>query len=353
MEESSSTTSRKHPKKNLVGGFGNYCCVPGCKSAFYDKNREKTDISLFTITKREHLRKKWLSVLKHVCRKGGTDSFDVKNPNKRIYVCEFHFKDEDLTTTLGRGKKKVKAGRIPLIFREQPVKQKATRPPPKNRLTSFVESESESDEVLSSSLSSSSEKEPSESYVKEASETERLIEEIKQLRTKNECLQKKNNMLLEENKLLKLQRLSFENLCENKEQFCSATGINPDCFMRLFNYLNPGEDCSNITFYDTSKRFSEEKYTNSEEVKSGPKPKISAKEQLFKYLSWLKNGFTLSHVSFLFQTPKATVSRYIVTWIDFLYYSLGSIPIWPTREQFIEEMPEIFKRTYPSTPLLY
>ena len=53
-----------------------------------------------------------------------------------------------------------------------------------------------SDQVLSPS-SPSSEKEPSESYVEEASETERLIEEIKQLKTKNECLQKKNNMFEE------------------------------------------------------------------------------------------------------------------------------------------------------------
>ena len=45
MEESLSTTSWKRPKKSLVGGFGNYCCVHGCKSAFYDKNREKTNIS--------------------------------------------------------------------------------------------------------------------------------------------------------------------------------------------------------------------------------------------------------------------------------------------------------------------
>ena len=94
---------------------------------------------------------------------------------------------------------------------------------------------------------------------------------------------------------------------------------------------------------------SEEKDTNSEEVKSGPKPKISAKEQLFMYLSWLKNRFTLSHVSFLFQTPKATISRYIITWTNCLYFSLGLIPIWPTREQINKEMPEIFKRTYPST----
>ena len=67
------------------------------------------------------------------------------------------------------------------------------------------------------------------------------------------------------------------------------------------------------------------------------------------YLSWLKNWFTLSHVLFLFQNPKATVSRYTIISTKFLYFSLGSIPIWPTREQIHEEMPEIFKITCPST----
>ena len=52
----------------------------------------------------------------------------------------------------------------------------------------------------------------------------------------------KNNTLLEQNKLLKLQRFYLENLFENKEQFRSATGIYPDCFMRLFNYLIPGDN---------------------------------------------------------------------------------------------------------------
>ena len=110
MEERSSTTSSKCPKKKLAGGFGNYCFVPGWKSPFYDKNREKTNISLFTIPKSEDLRKKWLNILKHVRRKGGADSFDVKNPNKRIYVCKFHFKDEDLTTILGIRKGKLRLG---------------------------------------------------------------------------------------------------------------------------------------------------------------------------------------------------------------------------------------------------
>ena len=54
------------------------------QSAFCNKNRKKTYISLFTIPEREDLRKKWLNVLNPVSRKGGTDSFNIKNPNKGI-----------------------------------------------------------------------------------------------------------------------------------------------------------------------------------------------------------------------------------------------------------------------------
>ena len=71
--------------------------------------------------------------------------------------------------------------------------------------------------------------------------------------------------------------------------------------------------------------------------------------QLFMCLSWLKNGFTLSYISWLFNTPKSTVSRYLITWIKFMFFSLGEIPIWPSRKQINETMPESFKKTYPST----
>ena len=77
-------------------------------------------------------------------------------------MCEFHCVDEDSTTTLVRGKKKVLSRRDPSIFREQSVKQKATRLPPNNRFTS----KTESDEVLSSS-SSSAKKESSKSFIEE------------------------------------------------------------------------------------------------------------------------------------------------------------------------------------------
>nr|XP_047146175.1 uncharacterized protein LOC124819038 [Hydra vulgaris] len=51
------------------------------------------------------------------------------------------------------------------------------------------------------------------------------------------------------------------------------------------------------------------------------------------YCLWLKNGFTILHTSWLFKISKSTTSRYLITWTNFLYFSLGSVPIWPSREQ--------------------
>lgn len=66
-------------------------------------------------------------------------------------------------------------------------------------------------------------------------------------------------------------------------------------------------------------------------------------------MSWLRNGFSLRMLSWLFDSPKSTVSRYLITWTNLLYFSLGSINIWPTKTQVIETMPETFKMTYRTT----
>ncbi|XP_065672094.1 uncharacterized protein LOC136089922 [Hydra vulgaris] len=64
-------------------------------------------------------------------------------------------------------------------------------------------------------------------------------------------------------------------------------------------------------------------------------------------LVYFKNGFALSHIGWLFKLPKTTISRHIISWINYLYFTLGRIPIWPSREQIDLTMPECFKRSYP------
>lgn len=84
--------------------------MPGCKSVLYDKNREKTNIYLFNIPKRNNLWQKRFIVLKHIRRKGA-DNVDVNSRNKRIiYVCEFSFRDKELKILWAEGKRKLYQG---------------------------------------------------------------------------------------------------------------------------------------------------------------------------------------------------------------------------------------------------
>ena len=65
-------------------------------------------------------------------------------------------------------------------------------------------------------------------------------------------------------------------------------------------------------------------------------------------MTWLKNGFTRSHLAWLFKISKSTVTRYLITLTNFSYFSLGAVPIWPSREAIDSPMPQSFKNTYPS-----
>ena len=77
-----------------------------------------------------------------------------------------------------------------------------------------------------------------------------------------------------------------------------------------------------------------------QDVKPGKKGKAPSNRSVFQYLSWLRNGFTIRMLSWL-----STVSRYLVTWANLLYFSLGKIVIWPSKVQVLDTMPETFKTT--------
>ena len=185
--------------------------------------------------------------------------------------------------------------------------------------------------------------------------TKLLEKEIDYLKEKMNFLEAEKNALKAENdKQMKNEHLqNCENISRNNEHFKKAAGLDHESFLDLFEFVDPGKDSKNKKFYDSSKRLSEAQFPLSSSsvdlLKSGRKPKVTAINQLFLYLVWLRNGFTLQHLSWLFDISIPSVSRYIITWTNFLYFKLGNVPIWPTREQVDEYMPESFRRAYPST----
>ena len=75
-------------------------------------------------------------------------------------------------------------------------------------------------------------------------------------------------------------------------------------------------------------------------------------DELFMFLCRLKAGLLEQDLSVRFNCSISTVSRKIVTWANFLYFVLGSIPIWLPRETIRELMPECFETLYPRTRVI-
>ena len=88
-------TSR--PEGNMPGGRGQYCCIPDCGSAKYDRRKTKTGIGLFKFPlkdKQPALYRSWASVIRNYRRKGFGDTFDLANKNN--VICEYHFKNNEV-----------------------------------------------------------------------------------------------------------------------------------------------------------------------------------------------------------------------------------------------------------------
>ena len=144
----------------------------------------------------------------------------------------------------------------------------------------------------------------------------------------------KNN-LQEQNLYLNSRLFTYKNYAKDPDLFRSATTLDKERFDILFEYLDPGENCENIKYYHTKLVKTEEKvpedplaspsYENPSS-KPGPRPKLKAVEQLFLFMTWFRLGFTQRHMSWLFDIPLTTVSRYIITWTNFMYLKLGCIP---------------------------
>jgi len=169
-----------------------------------------------------------------------------------------------------------------------------------------------------------------------------------------EFLQKKADKALSENEKLKAEirqlkvdqetnSFCIENLNASEVQF--YTGFSSkDMFNTVLELVNPGEKGENIVMYS-------QKGGSKEQSACKPR-KLSPANQFLLFMCRVRVGLFEYDLARRFNISIGTVSMLIITWANFLYLRLGSLNIWPSRDQVNKTMPASFKDKYPATRVI-
>ena len=174
---------------------------------------------MFKFPASEKERQKWINVISQYRRKGSGDTFDPWDRTKRYFVCEFHFKGEEMRVSLGIGRKTLKPGVVPNIFKfKNPNMIKPRKSPKKQELLpekNNLQKEYSSEEDLETAN-------PNDILRMEPSpEPQRVFtDEIALLKERIRTLEIENDSLKSENMNLKSTPLfNYESISQDKKHF--------------------------------------------------------------------------------------------------------------------------------------
>ena len=359
-----------------------FCCVPNCNQKGYTSS-SGGKVSFFNFPKAPLLRKQWI----HAIRREEGKDFVI---TERTKVCSLHFRSEDLRKSIN-GQVYIKEGAIPSKFDwsgPSPKKRKAPTErqplPAKKKLLAednshrSDQSASVNNEVQETVVMSVCE--PSTSFEDVTCKTQDLESQIAEQSSKIGELEEKLKQAESEINNLRRENIELnEKLAECERQqremssrlFCVDrftadgdisfyTGLSSYAtFEAIFEYLNPGDNCSNIRLRGSVTDVPEDFYNsdsddegNVQAAKKGRRRKLKPLDQFLIVLCHLRRGFSEKHLAHLYGVAQSTVSLIFVPWINYMYLKFGQICIWPSKEVVQATMPADFKEKFPTTRVI-
>ena len=342
-----------------------HCCVPQCtKKGYIEPDGSKT--SYFVFPSDKALQKNWL----HAIRREKGKNFNLLPTTK---VCSRHFKESDFKKTF-TGRVHLKPGSVPSMFpwiRTSPRKRKAPtmREFPSAELPRVREenqgSEEEGDGKADASTQTSSDDladmstqttsdisgERDTLHLKDALSKANenisiLNEKLEELKNQLALMQRKNEHL--QSRLFTSERfLSSDSNTAFHTVFPSAK-----VFMTFYRFFDEGEDGANIKYWSSSGQSNGQTNQDSERKRAGQPRTLKPIDEIFLAMCRLRQGFPVAHLAHLFNISQPTASRIIITWINYMFLTLGSMNIWPSRKVVDKTMPEAFKAQYSSTRVI-
>ncbi|XP_071171650.1 uncharacterized protein [Mytilus edulis] len=268
-----------------------YCSVPGCRNSGGHKFPEERELQL-----------RWRVAIK---RRDSTTK-GLWKPGKHDVVCAAHFKEADYRVSgLLGSRKRLLPDAVPslFLFRESssPRSSKYSR---RDDVDLSVVNNVQFEVAVDN-----------EAEVKEKFDDLDGIEPMQQEMGVHCTL---------------LGRFSIENL-ENdpKRVQCYTSFRDYEHFMLFFNCLGPA--VTELNYQCLS---------------------LTPKDQLFMCLMKLRQNKEDLELSFLFEVSESTVSKIVITWINFMYFQLKEINIWPSRDIVTDYMPDDFKYKFATTRVI-
>ena len=309
------------------------CCVPHCTKKVYVEEGKK--ISFHRFPKEKNLLDLWIRAI----RRDIGSYFQI---NKNTSVCSRHFKPEDFKETLS-GRRILWNGAVPSKFDWKSVSPKKRKAPTQQRCDNQPESGSDEDTAGPSHVNQDLDVQAED--IQETDEAYSLEVQIGDLRTQVENLTER--CAVSERKVFSFSRFASD---DNSIKF--YTGFpNVQVFNALYDFCNPGEQGENISYWHSSST-SEVSSSHGLSTKQGRPRILQPKEELFLTLCRLRQGFPEEHLAHLYGISQSTISRIIITWVNFLYLKFKDIPMWPSRELVDQYMPDQFKDKFPTTRVI-
>jgi hypothetical protein len=170
--------------------------------------------------------------------------------------------------------------------------------------------------------------------------------EISKVSELEDLLKEKEEQITKLQKQLEIERFGIHRFSNDNALISFYTGFTSMLmFTTFYEFIKPA--ASSMTSYY---------YRSSDKVKQhtlvGNQRSMLLIDELFMFLCRLKCGLMEQDLAVRFKCHVSTVSRKIITWANFLYFALGSMNIWPSREKVHQHMPNQFKTMYPSTRVI-
>lgn len=146
---------------------------------------------------------------------------------------------------------------------------------------------------------------------------------------------------------LKMNKVHFHRFCVSDKDILFYTRFTSrDVFCHFWEAIQPS--ASMVVYWSKAQK----KGQKSEPISPSPTHRLQLVDEFFLFCCRVAAGLQEEVLADMFQVSVSTVSRVVITWANYLYLLLGSLPIWMSKQQVRNTMPSNFVRYSPNVRVI-